>query len=279
MENNEVMVLGLKCTVQNEAPVFTQSAKNERVPLHRHTYIEIFYVYDGVGVEEFNGERVQLKRGDARLLIPSDVHGFYKRDEGPFLRRDILISTSFFKGVCDFFSPSLFQDITSDKYNRKIRFSSEEIYSIESLAPSLFLNPNTKEYALAAKMLVTYLVNLLVSYNLKESSPAIPNWLNNIATRLSTSDNFKYDCSELIKDIAFTPDYIRRSFKKAFHMTMTDYYNKQKINYANYLLQRTDYTIEEICDFVGYTNLSYFYKLFLKTTGVTPSKARNAKKN
>lgn len=272
------LVFDLDNTIPNGAPVFTQSARNEDVPLHEHSYIEFFYVFDGKGVQELNGKERILQRGEAYLLTLGDVHKFYKTIDGLFLRRDILISTSFFQETCDFFSPDLFTDISAGKYSKQLVLSSEEISSIESYVPFLFLDPDSKKYLFAARMLVTYLINLMIAYDLRQSSTDIPDWLSNLATRLSTYDNFKVELSYLIKDLPFTPDYIRRMFKKHFQMTMTDYFNKQKINYAYFLLKKTDVSVEDICDAIGFLNVSYFYKLFKNVMHTTPSKIRKEEK-
>ena len=39
---------------------------------------------------------------------------------------------------------------------------------------------------------------------------------------------------------------------------------------ASFLLKNTKLTIEEIALNIGYENLSYFYRLFEKTYGMTP---------
>ncbi len=267
-------VFDLITSAPNGAPVFTQSIKNENVPPHRHSYIEFFYVFDGGGTQILNGAESHIESGHACLLSLNDVHRFLKNENGPFMRRDILISTAFFKGVCDSLSKTLFDDIQGSEYVREIVLSSEEIYTIESYVPYLFLEPDDEDYLFHAKALTSYLINLIITYNLKQKRTAIPSWLSNLATRLSSYGNFRTDCSELIQDIAFTPDYIRRMFKKCFGMTMTDYFNRQKINYAYFLLKKTNYSIEVICEQIGFTNIPYFYKLFKKIIHITPSKVR-----
>ena len=118
------LIFDMSLTTQNNAPVFTQSARNENVPLHKHSYIEFFYVYDGSGTHYLNGKTSTLNRGDGYLLMPSDVHGFDKTVNGVFLRRDIIIETSFFKEVCDFFDSSLFEKLLDGKTPEKFTLSS-----------------------------------------------------------------------------------------------------------------------------------------------------------
>lgn len=276
MENEKIinpLIFDMSLTAQNNAPVFTQSARNENVPLHKHSYIEFFYVYDGSGTHHLNGEASTLNRGDGYLLMPSDVHGFDKTIDGVFLRRDIIIETSFFKEVCNFFDPSFFHKLLDGETPEKFKLSSEQISTIETFAPTLFFNPALNEYKLAAKTTVTFLINLLMLKHTK--SPAhFPDWLSNLLTRLNTFSCFQTDLSELIGDFAYNADYMRRLFKKHVGMTMTDYFNKQKMNYAYYLVKNSDKSVEEICEAVGIGATSYFHKLFKSAFHTTPKQLR-----
>ena len=53
-------------------------------------------------------------------------------------------------------------------------------------------------------------------------------------------------------------------------MTFTDFVNLYRINLAKtFLLQNK--TVSEACYAVGFESLSYFNKLFKKTTGINPA--------
>lgn len=67
----------------------------------------------------------------------------------------------------------------------------------------------------------------------------------------------------------------RHVFKEMMHMSFKEYLNKIRISKAQELLLRTNMSISTIIDQVGYTNEYYFYKLFEKTTDMTPSQYRN----
>ena len=53
-------------------------------------------------------------------------------------------------------------------------------------------------------------------------------------------------------------------------ITITDYFNEQKMKYAYSLLKSSSYSIEQICERINFNNTSYFYRLFKKQFGVTP---------
>lgn len=151
---------------------------------------------------------------------------------------------------------------------------------MEPYAPSLFLSPDCAEYKLATKALTTFLVNIIMLQQMQTHTD-MPNWLNNLLTRLSTRDNFQSDIAELTADFAYNADYMRRLFKRYVGMTMTDYFNKQKMNYAYSMLQNGNQTVEEICEAVGIANMPYFHKLFKDTFHTTPKQVRlrNANRN
>ena len=54
----------------------------------------------------------------------------------------------------------------------------------------------------------------------------------------------------------------------------SDYLIYRTIEYAKVLLQQENFTIAEVCQQVGYGNVSYFIKIFREITGVTPAKYR-----
>ena len=65
-----------------------------------------------------------------------------------------------------------------------------------------------------------------------------------------------------------------RFFKDNIGMTLFEYLNQIKTDFACKLLMDQDLSVMEICLDSGFNNLSHFNKLFKKNTGVTPSEYR-----
>jgi len=65
-----------------------------------------------------------------------------------------------------------------------------------------------------------------------------------------------------------------RFFKMNMGMTLFDYLNQIKTEFACKLLMDNDLSILEVCLDSGFNNLSHFNKQFKKATGVTPSEYR-----
>ncbi|MEI9920579.1 MAG: AraC family transcriptional regulator [Bacteroidota bacterium] len=68
--------------------------------------------------------------------------------------------------------------------------------------------------------------------------------------------------------------YFLRQFRKAFRITPHQLLIERRISVANRLLQTTDLSVTEICNDVGFSDLSSFGKLFRRRYGLAPSDLR-----
>ncbi|RTE09194.1 response regulator transcription factor [Paenibacillus whitsoniae] len=81
---------------------------------------------------------------------------------------------------------------------------------------------------------------------------------------------------EMIADQVFLhPDYLTRIFKKETGLVLSDYIVLEKVKVAKELLSRTERPVSAIASTLGYTNFSYFTKLFKKHVGVGPMEYRS----
>lgn len=69
-----------------------------------------------------------------------------------------------------------------------------------------------------------------------------------------------------------------RYFKLNMGLTIFEYLNKIKVEFATNLLMNPDLSIMDVCLDSGFNNLSHFNKQFRKITGVTPSEYRKQSK-
>jgi AraC-like DNA-binding protein len=65
-----------------------------------------------------------------------------------------------------------------------------------------------------------------------------------------------------------------RFFKENMGITLFEYLNQIKTEFACKLLMDMDLSIMEVCFDSGFNNLSHFNKQFRKTTGIPPSEYR-----
>ncbi|MGX4585249.1 helix-turn-helix domain-containing protein [Paenibacillus chitinolyticus] len=76
---------------------------------------------------------------------------------------------------------------------------------------------------------------------------------------------------QLSEFISKSPNYTAALFKKVTGQTISEYVHSVRVKKAVYMLMDSLLTIAEIAEFVGYEDVSYFQRIFKKTTGRTPS--------
>lgn len=81
--------------------------------------------------------------------------------------------------------------------------------------------------------------------------------------------------AEIGKAVYLTPTYVSLLFKQETGQTINEYLTQVRVNKAKELLRDPQYKFYDICYAIGYTDPSYFTKLFKKITGVTPSVYRD----
>ncbi|MGC5771394.1 response regulator transcription factor [Paenibacillus pabuli] len=80
--------------------------------------------------------------------------------------------------------------------------------------------------------------------------------------------------AEVAKHFHFNPSYLSSYFSSHKKEGFNEYLNKIRIERAEELLRSDDVTISEISSMVGYSDHSYFCKVFKKFTGLSPSRYR-----
>ncbi|RXZ82085.1 response regulator [Paenibacillaceae bacterium] len=82
--------------------------------------------------------------------------------------------------------------------------------------------------------------------------------------------------AEIGKAVYLSPTYVSLLFKQETGQTVGEYLTQVRVNKAKELLLDPQYKFYDICYAIGYTDPSYFTKLFKKATGVTPSVYRDS---
>lgn len=76
---------------------------------------------------------------------------------------------------------------------------------------------------------------------------------------------------ELGKVIERSPNYAAALFHEVTGQTISGYVNAYRIKTAVYMLLHSQLNVAEISDFLGFSDVSYFYKLFKRMKGTLPS--------
>lgn len=82
--------------------------------------------------------------------------------------------------------------------------------------------------------------------------------------------------ADIGKAVYLSSTYVSLLFKQETGQTVGEYLTQVRVDNAKKLLRDPQYKFYDICYAIGYTDPSYFTKLFKKVTGVTPSAYRDS---
>ena len=232
--------------------ILSQITPKQKIQSHYHDCVEVFYVISGSAEHNLNNAAINVSAGDAFMLFPQDKHLFVAQSDD-FLHRDVLINLEYFKAVCAVYDAKLY-DFLKDKPVRRIAFSVEQINAFEQLLVQTPARSRAEQRRFEC-VIVTTLLNEFLKQNKKKNSPS---WVEKLAKHLSSPEEFNQSISEIVSHYPYSVSYICRIFKKHYGVPINNFFNARKIEYAQILLLTTDYTIEQICEIVGFNSVSYF---------------------
>ena len=99
--------------------------------------------------------------------------------------------------------------------------------------------------------------------------------------RKITGENYNCKTFSIISiagEMNMNASYLGKLFKKNTGQTFVEYLHCVRMEKACELLRKTDMEINSIVDSVGYSDITYFYKVFRKMNGCTPLVYRQSKK-
>lgn len=99
--------------------------------------------------------------------------------------------------------------------------------------------------------------------------------INRLLDYINIHYNEPLTLKTLSQTFNFNYYYLSSYFASHCSEGFSAYLNKVRINKACELLRKGTMPISEICSAVGYTDHSYFTKVFKKFTGVTPKQFRS----
>lgn len=82
------------------------------------------------------------------------------------------------------------------------------------------------------------------------------------------------DVAETARAIGCSPNYLSSLFRRAHGVTVKEYVNTLKFNYARRMLEESSYNVSEIAGSCGFNDVAYFSRQFRERFGYTPTQLR-----
>lgn len=256
-------------------------------PAHIHgDWVELNYMYDGTSTQIINQKTLQMKKGDF-ILMDSDVVHKIK----PLGKNDILVNIiirkkyfnqNFFNRITDdaeitrFFLNSIVQEtfhnnyiFVSSKGNRRLKIFMDE-FLCEWFCPSLHVNEILKDLL---SLTLTELTDIF-EHNMEPSVP--DKGQISIVPVLKYIESHYQTCTleSTARFFNTNPNYLSGKLKKYTGTNFSGHLQNQKISAAAKLLRNSEMSVTDISRYIGYENVSFFYKKFKKAYGCLPGEYR-----
>lgn len=239
--------------------------------LHTHPFTELFYVVDGKGEFNIQGQRFHVKPNDFVIINPQVEHTELSSPDEP-LEYIVLgingLSFSNLTPVSEGGHPFSFFNLR-DEQKDILRYLNAMVQEATSQSMSYELVCHNLLEILLIKILRHQHFDLEVGKQSKATKD-----ISFIKHYLETYYHESIQLEDLASMTHLSRFYISHSFKKEIGMSPMEYLIAIRIKESKILLRTTNYSISQVADIVGFTTPTYFSKQFRKSTGISPTDYR-----
>lgn len=250
-----------------------------RFPVHTHDYIEVVYMCSGETTHIINGEKILLREGELLFLSQNA-----KQEIMPAGIDDIAVN---FIILPEFFDSTLIMMGNEETPLRRFVINCLKSKNCDSAYLHFCVSDILPIQNLVENLIWTLLNNVQNKRNINQTTMGLLFLqLLNCTDRLIYRDKhdecvmqtLKYveehyengSLIELANKMHYDFSWLSREIKRKTGKTYTELVQDKRLSKACYLLKNTDMTVSEAALRVGYSNKSYFTRLFKKTYKCSP---------
>jgi AraC family cel operon transcriptional repressor len=224
-------------------------------------------------MHNINGKACRICKADACLIRPDDTHNLTSLKRGAdYWHLNFLIKTNYIKALLALFGDGLYTDLLSNPEPLDFKITEFMLDDVVSKCLQIqTLETRDIEWNVCqCKLLVGNLLNVFLSQYFP-AGKNYPEWLDGFLKYLNNVASFADDAETLAKKTPYVYSHLSRLFKHFTGVTLNQYINSVKINYAKELLLYSDRTILEIAGNLCFDSPSHLNHIFKQQTGLTPS--------
>lgn len=253
---------------------------------HTHAFFEMVYVLKGECSHEVDNQSLSLHTGDLCIIPPGVMHSVTVNTDSIVL--DILLrASSFTKQFSALLSQipvlsEFFNEIVySDTYKKYLLFHTEndpvlsnhvlEMYAEQENQLPCYENIlNGQLLVFLGKLLQRHQDSIEYPPNYAERFSSVPRILNYI--RQNCCDVTLGSCADAFH---FNPQYLSKLLKKETGKNFSTLLTEEKMEKAGSMLLESSVSVQQLGELLGFSDPSYFMKVFKKHFGCTPSAYRS----
>lgn len=251
--------------------------------IHKHNFYELFFFVSGTAYYIIRGERVKISPGHILLIDRNTLHTPIVNPDTPkvYTRYVLSIEPDFMDSLCtectdlrQCFSVKdehvllLEPDPPTHKTIMGYLKSLAEVASIQAYGYDVI-----RSLYIAQLLLQLNSISMNITFHLEKDFLPHSMLIDSISDYIC--QNFHHDLrlEEIAANFFISKSHLCHHFKEKTGITVNEYIQMQRINYAKFLLGKGQ-RITEIAQQCGYTDPSAFYRAFKKIEGMSPVQYR-----
>lgn len=252
-------------------------------PAHTHDYIELIYMCEGQTTHIINGKELRLCKGETLILNQNATQEILPADKEDIAVNFIILPQFFGKALemmgeeetplRRFILDCIAGRESTDGY---LHFKTGDVLPIQNLFENLILSfvedlPSNKINEFTMGLLLLEFIrhsDKLVSENIEKEAV--------LQTLKYIEENYQSgSLSEIAEQLHYDLYWLSREIKRKTGKTFTELLQEKRLSQAEYLLLHSNMKVADIATSIGYSNMSYFHRIFEARFGTSPKKYRN----
>lgn len=247
------------------------------VPHSHEDYFEFTLLSNGTLEHIRNNNKEIITKDMLFISTPLDTHYFIKKGKEDITIINIICRCEAIKKIANMMHEGYYEKLINGK---KLYFLPQHlVYLIDSnihLANS-YCETDWEKTNEILKSTIISIISFLYLEDLHDETK-IEKWeivLNNLK---QDPLFYTFNVNQLCDRLGYSRAHLNRIFNDKYNMSPHYYLLQCKMEYASNLLSYTDYTISDICNMIGYTNITQFNDNFKNFYNITPTMYRKKTK-
>ncbi|WP_031552864.1 helix-turn-helix domain-containing protein [Oribacterium sp. FC2011] len=257
--------------------------------LHRHDFYEIIFIHTGHCMQSIGSDRKQFREGDVVFIAPGVYHTMEVFDDDSIILNILLRKSTFYQTfgplmrghdlIGRFFSGGLYRSeqvryITFHQGDKNLTRARD---NIQKLCGEQFLRDSYSDQMMVG-LLITMITRIMrEDQDVMESSYHEPSHIDQLDFQVMRyiQDNLAdVTLEDIANHFGFSIGHCSRLIKSTTGQGFNDWHRALRIQKAEHMLSRTQKTVMEISEELGYENPESFIRAFKKELHITPAKYR-----
>lgn len=255
-------------------------------PEHSHNYVEVVYMCCGSTTQIANGKQIVLHEGELLFFGQGARQEILPAGEND-IAVNFIILPQFFDKILEMLDADktplrtfIVDSLGNSSGNANcLYFQVSDVLPIQNLIENLIWTlikgaaPNRRSICQTTMgLLFMQLLNhtdRLVSGSTEEA--------DTVKVLRYIEENYRTgSLTEIADSLHYDLYWLSREIKRRTGKTFKELLQEKRLTQAAYFLKHTSLHVDEIGEAVGYSNLSYFHRIFQEKYGLTPKKYRDS---